>query len=75
MRMEWGEELWVATVDVEKAFDRVHHSALFDAMPCSALLCIAYPLGIIALLDIRLYEQRGDLRHGKGWEGGVGRQI
>ena len=26
---EWGEELWVAALDVEKAFDRVHHTALF----------------------------------------------
>eukprot|EP00959_Pyramimonas_sp_CCMP1952_P044114 922089-Pyramimonas_sp.AAC.1 len=30
--LEWGEELWVATLDVEKAFDRVHHSALFDSL-------------------------------------------
>ena len=30
--LEWGEELWVATLDVEKAFDRVHHSALFSAL-------------------------------------------
>ena len=28
---EWDEELWIATLDVEKAFDRVHHSCLFDA--------------------------------------------
>ena len=30
--LEWGEELWIATLDVEKAFDRVHHSALFEAL-------------------------------------------
>ena len=30
--LEWGEELWIATLDVEKAFDRVHHSALFDVL-------------------------------------------
>jgi len=29
---EWGEPLWVAALDVEKAFDRVHHSVLFDAL-------------------------------------------
>ena len=29
---EWGEELWIATLDVEKAFDRVHHSSLFEAL-------------------------------------------
>ena len=30
--VEWGEALWVATLDVEKAFDKVNHSALFDAL-------------------------------------------
>ena len=29
---EWGEELWIAALDVEKAFDRVHHTALFEAL-------------------------------------------
>ena len=29
---EWDETLWMTTLDVEKAFDRVHHSKLFDAM-------------------------------------------
>jgi len=29
---EWGETLWIATLDVEKAFDRVHHSSLFEAL-------------------------------------------
>jgi len=29
---EWGEELWVATLDVAKAFDTVTHTALFDAL-------------------------------------------
>ena len=29
---EWGEELWAATLDVEKAFDKVHHAQLFDAL-------------------------------------------
>lgn len=27
-----GEELWVAALDVEKAFDEVHHTALFHAL-------------------------------------------
>ena len=36
--------------------DSLRSAMLFYAMPCSALLCIAYPLGIIALLDIRVYE-------------------
>ena len=29
---EWGEALWAATLDVEKAFDKVSHEALFDAL-------------------------------------------
>ena len=29
---EWGEQLWVATLDVEKAFDRVHHANLFESL-------------------------------------------
>jgi hypothetical protein len=34
---EWGEELWIATLDVEKAFDRVHHSSLFEALVSGAI--------------------------------------
>ena len=56
-------------------YDMLRSAVLFYAMLCRALPCIAYPLGVIALLDIRLCEQRGNLRHGMGWEGGVGRQI
>ena len=29
---QWGEELWVATLDVEKASDRLHHSSLFQTL-------------------------------------------
>ena len=29
---EWGEGLWVAALDVEKTFERVHHAALFDCL-------------------------------------------
>ena len=29
---EWGEELWMATLDVEKAFDKALHSELFAAL-------------------------------------------
>ncbi|CAK0845642.1 unnamed protein product [Prorocentrum cordatum] len=29
---EWGEELWVATLDVEKAFDRVSRDQLIEAL-------------------------------------------
>jgi hypothetical protein len=29
---EGGEELWMAALDVEKAFDRVHHTAIFSAL-------------------------------------------
>ena len=46
---EWGEELWVATLDVEKAFDRVHHSSLFEA-----LLTNKVDVSIVAALH-RLY--------------------
>ena len=56
-------------------YDILSSTVLFYAMLCRPLPCSAYLLGIIALLDIRLCEYRGDLRHGKGWEGGVGRQI
>ena len=30
--LEWGEELWMATLDVEKAFDKVYHDELFEAL-------------------------------------------
>ena len=29
---EWGEPLFLAQLDVEKAFDRVHHEDLFEAL-------------------------------------------
>ena len=29
---EWGEDLWITTLDVETALDQVHHSSLFDAL-------------------------------------------
>ena len=35
--LEWGEELWIATLDVEKAFDKVHHSNLFEALVASEI--------------------------------------
>ena len=42
---EWGEQLWVATLDVEKAFDRVHHSCLFEALLCGEVdVCIVSAL-------------------------------
>eukprot|EP00959_Pyramimonas_sp_CCMP1952_P355685 7449434-Pyramimonas_sp.AAC.1 len=41
--------------------DMLRFAVLFYAMPCRVLQCIAYPFGIIALLNIRLCEQRGDM--------------
>ena len=29
---EWGEELWMAALDVEKAFDKVYHHELFNVL-------------------------------------------
>ena len=46
---EWGEELWVSTLDVEKAFDRVHHSSLFESLLASGM-----DISIVAALS-RLY--------------------
>ena len=40
----------------EEHYDILRSAVLFYAMLCRALPCIAYPLGIIALLDIRLCE-------------------
>ena len=34
---EWGEQLWIAALDVEKAFDQVHHEDLFDALLASTV--------------------------------------
>ena len=32
-----GENLWVAALDVEKAFERLHHSVLFEALLDSSI--------------------------------------
>ena len=37
-------------------YDILRSAVLVYAMLCRALPCIAYPLGIIAVLDIRLCE-------------------
>ena len=29
---EWGEEIWAASLDLEKAFDKVYHSSVLDAL-------------------------------------------
>ena len=29
---EWGQGLWLAALDVEKAFDRINHAKLFEAL-------------------------------------------
>ena len=29
---EWGEQLWYAALDVEKAFDKVYHAELFAVL-------------------------------------------
>jgi hypothetical protein len=52
---EWGEELWIATLDVEKAFDQVHHAELF-----AALMACPVDVNIVASLrklycDLKAY--------------------
>ena len=47
---KWGENLWMAALDVEKAFDQAHHSSLFET-----LLTGGIDLSTIAALR-RLYE-------------------
>ena len=29
---EWGEEVWAASLDLEKPFDKVLHSSVFDSL-------------------------------------------
>jgi len=29
---EWGEEVWAASLDLEKAFDKVYHTSVIDAL-------------------------------------------
>eukprot|EP00973_Karenia_brevis_P048985 6793519-Karenia_brevis.AAC.1 len=30
--VEWGETVWAASLDLEKAFDKLHHAAVFEAL-------------------------------------------
>jgi Reverse transcriptase (RNA-dependent DNA polymerase). len=56
--LKWGEELWLSALDVEKAFDRIHHADLFhvllycrvDASVVAALLKLY--TGAQAFLDV-----------------------
>ena len=34
---EWGEEVWAASLDLEKAFDKVFHQAVFDSLAASGV--------------------------------------
>ena len=34
---EWGEELWMAALDLEKAFDKVYHHELFNSLLASGV--------------------------------------
>ena len=64
---EWGEDLWLAALDVEKAFDRLHHTALFEA-----LLASEVDSGLVATLR-RLY--RGMKAYVKLWPGAESRHF
>jgi hypothetical protein len=52
--LEWGEDLWVATLDVEKAFDTVHHSSVFEGLITSGI-----PMSMVAVLRRLYYGVKG----------------
>ena len=64
---EWGEPLFLAALDVEKAFDRVHHAELFGA-----LLRCGVGTGIVNALR-RLYAEMGAKVY--LWSGMEGRSL
>ena len=64
---EWGEELWLAALDVEKAFDKVYHSELFSTL----LGCGVDACTLVALR--RLY--RGMFAYVQLWPGMESRQF
>ena len=49
---EWGQEIWLAALDLEKAFDKVLHSSVFETLVQAG----ADP-AIITVLS-RLYAQQ-----------------
>jgi hypothetical protein len=51
---EWGQPLWIAALDVEKAFDRVHHSSLF-----AALLDTGIDVSIVSALRALYWQMSG----------------
>eukprot|EP00973_Karenia_brevis_P019190 2629814-Karenia_brevis.AAC.1 len=35
--IEWGEKMWMASLDLEKAFDKVIHEAVFEGLDVSGV--------------------------------------
>ncbi len=64
---QWGEKLWMATLDVEKAFDKVHQDKLLEA-----LMAFEIEVSVVSVLR-KLY--RGMEAYVQLWLGAESRRF
>ena len=58
--LEWNFDVWCASLDLKKAFDRIEHAALFNAMSAHGV-----PAPYLNLIAELYQEQTGWIKGGR----------